>query len=134
MEERKGFQDWGLLIKVGSVDPLMKVQARGLLRSFYSDGSAVVVGEKEGGKVGAMERWRRGKKGGAVRCGPRSTDSSSSYAPDGQGRYTTTVYFRLPSISFSPPSIFCIRLSSVCVCVQKGGGGTIEGSVDNEEG
>lgn len=63
MEERKGFQDWGLLIKVGSVDPLMKVQARGLLRSFYSDGSAVVVGEKEGGKVGAMEEGEEGWRG-----------------------------------------------------------------------
>ena len=32
---RKGItgDDWGLLIKVGFLDPLMKVQARGLLRS-----------------------------------------------------------------------------------------------------
>ena len=28
-----------------------------------------------------------------VQCGPRSTDSSSSYAPDGPQRYTMTKYF-----------------------------------------
>lgn len=34
---RKGFsQHWGLLIKVGLVDPLMKVQARGLLSALLS--------------------------------------------------------------------------------------------------
>lgn len=69
MEERKGFQDWGFLIKVGSVDPLMKVQARGLL--CFSTLMAR-RGEKEGGKVvgggGGREEGGRKEEGvGPVR-------------------------------------------------------------------
>lgn len=77
------------------------------------------MGEKEGGKVGAMGGGRR-QRGGAVRCGPRSTDSSSSYAPDGQGRYTTTVYFRLPSLSLFP-SLHLLLLRP-CVRAKRGEG------------
>lgn len=32
----RGSQHWGFLIKVGLVDPLMKVQARGLLSALLS--------------------------------------------------------------------------------------------------
>lgn len=93
-------QHWGLLIKVGLVDPLMKVQARGLLSPlFYPDGS-----EGGGGGVRTPGGARKGQtatkvgkrvcEGVGPVCGPRSTDSSWSYAPDGQGRYTTPMYFR----------------------------------------
>lgn len=56
--ERKGFQDWGFLIKVGSVDPLMKVQARGLLRSstLMAPGAAALG---DGGGVGRQARRGR---------------------------------------------------------------------------
>lgn len=66
VEERKGFQDWGLLIKVGSVDPLMKVQARGLLRSFYSDGSAGWWARKRAAK---SVPWGEEEGRGVVRSG-----------------------------------------------------------------
>lgn len=35
----RGSQNWGLLIKVGLVDPLMKVQLEGYSPVFYPDGS-----------------------------------------------------------------------------------------------
>lgn len=43
-------------------------------------------GSVNGGRKRVARVW--------VRCGPRSTDSSWSYALDGQGRYTTPMYFR----------------------------------------
>lgn len=52
-------------------------------------------------EVEVRRRKRRRREKGSVnggrkrvRCGPRSTDSSWSYALDGQGRYTTPMYFR----------------------------------------
>lgn len=100
------------------------------------------MGEKEGGKVGAMGRLGEGRgggggrpRGGAVRCGPRSTDSSSSYAPDGQGRedIQRPCIFDSPLSLFPSPQSFASLFSLsayvyMCVCVR------IEGNVDNEKG
>lgn len=49
--------------------------------------------ERKGGKGSANGGTKRVARVWA-RCGPRSTDSSWSYALDGQGRYTTPMYFR----------------------------------------
>lgn len=50
--------------------------------------------EKKGGGEGSTNGGRKRVARVWVRCGPRSTDSSWSYALDGQGRYTTPMYFR----------------------------------------
>lgn len=52
------------------------------------------MGEKRAAKSVAGSSIEVEEDRGWVQCGPRSTDSSWSYAPDGQGRYTTTMYFR----------------------------------------
>lgn len=58
----------------------VEVALRGRKRRRREKGSA------NGGRKRVARVW--------VRCGPRSTDSSWSYALDGQGRYTTPMYFR----------------------------------------
>lgn len=57
------------------------------------------MGEKRAAKSVAGSSIEVEEDRGWVQCGPRSTDSSWSYAPDGQGRYTTTMYFRRETLS-----------------------------------
>lgn len=109
-ERTKGVLGLGVLDKGGVGSSVDEGSGQRVAPLFYSDGSGGrgrggrrgrgrgregrVVGEKRAAKSVAGSGIEMEEDRGWVRCGPRSTDSSWSYAPDGQGRYTTTMYFR----------------------------------------
>lgn len=115
----------------------MKVQARGLLRSFYSDGSAGRWARKRAAKSVPWGGWGREEEEeegrGVVRSGavqealihPRVMPLTVK-----EEKIYNDRVFSTPLYLFFPPPIFCISLLSLrmCICVR------IEGNVDNEKG
>lgn len=116
----------------------MKVQARGLLRSFYSDGSAGRWARKRAAKSVPWGGWGREEEEeegrGVVRSGavqealihPRVMPLTVKEEKIYNDRvFSTPLYLFFPPLNLLHLSSLSLRM---CICVR------IEGNVDNEKG